>query len=1061
VITAGGPTCASCGKALPDDAKFCSQCGTPVEARAAAAEYKQVTVLFADVVHSMDIAAALGAERLREIMTDLVERCAGVVKRYGGTVDKFTGDGIMAVFGAPAALEDHASRACMAALDIQGEAGRLAVEIAERDGITLQLRVGLNSGEVIAGEIGSGALGYTTIGEQVGMAQRMESVAPSGGVMLSESTARLVEHTAMLGNPEHVQIKGASEPVAARHLLAMRAAGDIVAQTQASLVGRGWEMAAVSGILQRAIEGRGSVVSFVGPAGLGKTRLVQETATLARSLGADVITTYCESHTSDVPFHVVARLSRAGTGVADLVGDDARARVRDAARPYHIPGAVEEDLLMLDDLLGIADPAVELPKIDPDARRRRLTALINSVILTHPRPAVIVIEDAHWIDEVSESMIADFLAVIPRTRTVAVITYRPEYHGVLTRIAGTQTINLAPLTDSDASALVGELMGSHPSLEDVAETITKRAAGNPFFAEEMVRELAQRGVLDGDPGGYVCRSAATDVSVPATLQATIAARIDRLEPAAKRTLSAAAVIGARFTADLIADLDVDPEVEALVTAELVDQVRFTPRAEFAFRHPLIRAVAYESQLKSARAQLHRRLAAAIEANQAQSADEYAALIAEHLDAGGDPRAAYQWHMRAGAWSVSRDVAAAQLSWERACEIADSLPKEEPDRVSMQIAPRTMLCSNILRTGIPTARFEELRELCTDADDKRSLAIGISGLINDHMIHGRVREGADSASEQMALAESIGDTTLIVALTIPAIAVSSETGRVGDVLRWSQRVIDLAGGDALKGDLLVGSPLATALASRGSARFRLGLPGWRDDFDRALALARGTDPLAHAIVAMYKYVPAIPNGMLVADDQALREIEEALQVAEGSTSDLALGLTRLLMSVALAHRDSPRDRERGSALMEQFREMCLQERFYTIHIPVVNLYAARKRAMSGNAGGVVAMLRDAVDKLLEADQLSWVIPGTAFLVEALLARGGDADVAKAATAIERLMAASADEGVVMRDIMVMRLRALLARARGHEVEYRDLRDRYREMANSLGYEGHMAWAAAMP
>ena len=208
-LTATGLPCGSCGTALSPNSKFCNECGAPVTQATRSAEYKQVTVLFADVVHSMDIAAAVGAERLREIMTDLVNRAAVVVQRYGGTVDKFTGDGIMAVFGAPVALEDHAVRACLAALGVQEEAKRLAVEVQDRDGVDLQLRVGLNSGQVIAGEIGSGAFGYTAIGEQVGMAQRMESVAPPGGVMLSASTARLVDGAATLGEPELVRIKGA------------------------------------------------------------------------------------------------------------------------------------------------------------------------------------------------------------------------------------------------------------------------------------------------------------------------------------------------------------------------------------------------------------------------------------------------------------------------------------------------------------------------------------------------------------------------------------------------------------------------------------------------------------------------------------------------------------------------------------------------------------------------------------------------------------------------------------------------------------------------------------
>src|SRR5271163_4474789 len=208
-MTAAALVCGSCGIELPPHSKFCNECGAAVATATAPAEYKQVTVLFADVVHWMDIAAAVGTERLREIMAELADRCAAVVQRYGSTVAQWTGDGIMAVFGAPVALEDHAVRACRAALGVQEEAKRLAVDVGERDGIDLRLRVGLNSGEVIAGEIGSDPFGYAAVGEQVGMAQRMESVAPPGGVMLSASTARLVEGAASLGELELVRIKGA------------------------------------------------------------------------------------------------------------------------------------------------------------------------------------------------------------------------------------------------------------------------------------------------------------------------------------------------------------------------------------------------------------------------------------------------------------------------------------------------------------------------------------------------------------------------------------------------------------------------------------------------------------------------------------------------------------------------------------------------------------------------------------------------------------------------------------------------------------------------------------
>ncbi|MGO9152946.1 adenylate/guanylate cyclase domain-containing protein, partial [Mycobacterium sp.] len=307
-MTATGLVCSSCGIELPQNAKFCLECGAAVSTAAKPAEYKQVTVLFADVVHSMDIAAAVGAERLREIMADLADRCAAVVERYGGKVDKFTGDGIMAVFGAPVALEHHAVRACLAALGIQEETARLAAEVKNRDGIDLQLRVGLNSGQVIAGEIGSRSFGYTTIGEQVGMAQRMESVAPPGGVMLSASTARLVDGAAALDEPEIVRIKGADEPVTVYRLLSMGEQHRSATHAESNLVGRRWELSAVEGLLDRAIDGHGAVVGVVGSPGIGKSRLVREVAVLAGRRGVEVFTAFCESHTSQVPFHAVARL---------------------------------------------------------------------------------------------------------------------------------------------------------------------------------------------------------------------------------------------------------------------------------------------------------------------------------------------------------------------------------------------------------------------------------------------------------------------------------------------------------------------------------------------------------------------------------------------------------------------------------------------------------------------------------------------------------------------------------------------------------------------------------
>ena len=958
--------CRTCGIEPLENARFCHGCGSPVKDGDTRAEYKQVTVLFADVVHSMDIAATVGPERLREIMAELVDRCAAVVQRYGGTVDKFTGDGIMAVFGAPAALEDHAIRACLAALGIHEETARLAAEVNDRDGIDLQLRVGLNSGQVIAGEIGSGPLGYTAIGDQVGMAQRMESVAPPGGVMLSASTARLVDGAAALGEPQAVQIKGADQPVSAYHLLGMGERHRVVGRAESTLVGRRWEMSAVEGLLERAIDGHGAVVGVVGTPGIGKSRLVREVAAMAGRRGVEVFTAFCQSHTSQVPFHAVARLLRAATGVEGLDPQAARDRVRD-----RVPDADPEDLLLLYDLLGIADPDVELPKIDPDARRRRLTALVNAASLARTEPAVFVIEDVHWIDEVSESMLTEFLTVIPQTASLVLVTYRPEYEGALARVHGAQTIALAPLSDSETAALVSGLLGPDPSNDALGQTIAERAAGNPFFAEEIVRELAERGVLQGQTGAYVSTADVSEAKVPATLQATIAARIDRLEPNAKRTLSAAAVLGSRFTLDLLTALGVEAVVDDLLAAQLIDQVRFTRRPEYVFHHPLIRTVAYEAQLKSDRAELHRRLAAAVESRDQAAGEENAALIAEHLEAAGDLHAAYGWHMRAATWATNRDIAAARLSWERARKIADALPAEDPARAAMRIAPRTMLCITAWR-GVPelvAGYFDELRELCALAGDKASLAIAMTGLSTELMWHGRAREASRLASEQMALLESIGDPTLTIGAAYVPISIKINTGEIADALRWSQTVIDLAEGDPAKGaNLAMGSPLAGALAYRGVARYWLGRPGWREDLGDAVAMARSSDPVTHALVVAVTYGVAIGAGVLRADDGVVGEIEQALGDAEGLSGDTALGSVKFFLGVALTYRDAPADRQRGLELLEQVRDMWLRERSRLYLVPSADTYVARERARRGDRDGAVSSMRKAVDDLFQVGQL---------------------------------------------------------------------------------------------
>ena len=563
--------------------------------------------------------------------------------------------------------------------------------------------------------------------------------------------------------------------------------------------------------------------------------------------------------------------------------------------------------------------------------------------------------------------------------------------------------------------------GRTPRFDGLSQTIVDRAAGNPFFAQEIVRELAERGVLRGQPGEYISTAEVAEVSVPATLQATIAARIDRLDPKAKRTLSAAAVIGSRFTPELLTSLGTDPVLDELLNADLIDQVRFRPHSEYAFRHPLIRAVAYEAQLKSDRAEMHRRLASTIEERAPASAEENAALIAEHLEVAGDLHAAYGWHMRAATWATNRDITAARLSWERAQKIADALPAEDPNRAAMRIAPRTMLCLIAVRVHLNVAgdRFDELRQLCTAAGDKASLAIGMAGLAIDHAYQDRVREASQVASEAMALIESIGDSTLTVGLSPSLIFAKIEDAECNDVLRWSQTVIDLADGDASKGNFFIGSPLALAFTSRAIARYQLGRRGWRDDQRHGLAMTRSADPLSYAVIVTYVF-GGIPFGVLTPNDSVVHEIEDALRIAERSADDLALDFTRWTLGCALVHRQTAAERDHGEKLLAEVAELYVRRRQNLCELAIVNVYLARESARRGDRDEALPLMRAAVDHLFRDGRLlMWGVPATGVLVETLLDRGAEADVAEAEAAIERLASAPADDELVVRDIWLLR------------------------------------------
>ena len=414
-----------------------------------------------------------------------------------------------------------------------------------RDGVVLQIRVGLNSGEVVAGEIGSGAGSYTAIGHPVDIAQRMESAAAPGTVLCSLSTARLVESATRQGPVEDIVIKGMDEPVPARRLLAVESDRMVLGRSEGDFMGRDDELRSLRDLFDAR---RGRLVGIVGAPGVGKSRLMGEFTASATEQKAEVVVARCEAHTTNVAFGALSRLLQAMFGVEDLADDAARAHVADQCGDSLALGSADAQILF--EALGVADADASKPEVSVDGRRRRLVDVMARAVRSRPTRMVFVVEDAQWIDAPSDDVLAEFACTLATTTSMFVTTCRPESQGAL-RDHFDETITLAPLTDSATLRLVGQILGTDPSLAGLAARIALAAAGNPFFVEEIVRDLAGRGVLAGNRGAYRLIGEVDEIGVPATVQAVLAARIDRLPAQTKSILNAAAVIGSQFEIDTL------------------------------------------------------------------------------------------------------------------------------------------------------------------------------------------------------------------------------------------------------------------------------------------------------------------------------------------------------------------------------------------------------------------------------------------------------------------------------------------------------------------------------
>ncbi len=606
-----------------------------------AGERKQVTVLFADLKGSMELLADRDPEEARTILDPVLERMMEAVHRYEGTVNQVMGDGIMALFGAPIAHEDHAIRACYAALAMQAALRRYSDEVRRTHGLAVHVRVGLNSGEVVVRGINNDLhMDYSAIGQTVHLAARMEQLAMPGSILLTPATLRLVEGLVQVYALGPIPVKGLVEPIEVAELVGVsalrRRLQAAVGRGLTRFVGRQQELAALRQALEHAGAGHGQVVAVVGEAGVGKSRLLYEFVHSHHTPGWLVLESASVSYGKATPYVPVIDLLKRYAHVEEH--DDIRTiRAKVTGQVVTLDAALQDTgpaLLSLLDALPDDSPFLQL---DPPQRRQRTLTALKRVLLreSQVQPVLLIFEDLHWIDTETQALLDSLVESLLTARLLLLVNYRPEHqHGWGRKTYYTQ-LRLDPLPPASADELLQVLLGHDPSLASLTRLLIARAEGNPFFLEESVRTLVETGVLVGAPGAYRLAKPLDSLQVPVTVQAVLAARIDRLPPEEKRLLQTAAVIGTEVPLPLLQAIAELPEATPhrglahLQAAEFLYETRLFPEREYTFKHALTHEVAYSSLLQERRRALHARIVEALEALAGERVAEQVDRLAPH------------------------------------------------------------------------------------------------------------------------------------------------------------------------------------------------------------------------------------------------------------------------------------------------------------------------------------------------------------------------------------------------------------------------------------------------
>ena len=738
--------CSACRAPNPGANKFCHECGAPMGPKPAAGplaspesytpkhlaekiltskaalegERKQVTVLFADLKGSMELLADRDPEQARKILDPVLEHMMEAVHRYEGTVNQVMGDGIMALFGAPLAHEDHAVRACYAALRMQESVRRYADGLRRDEGVSI-LILGVNSGDVVVRAIGSDLrMDYTAVGQTTHLAARMEQLATPGSILMTADTLRLAEGSVEVKPLGPVNVKGLGGPV---DVFEMTGAGPVRTRLQASaargltrFVGRDPELEQLRQAQEQTGSGRGQVVAVVGEPGVGKSRLLYEFVRSHRAQGWRVLQSASVSYGKATSYLPVIELLRDFFGIE--ARDDTRAvQAKVTGIVLTLDRALEDAIVPLLALLDALPADDALLALEPAHRRQLTLAAIKRVLLreSQVQPLVVIFEDLHWIDTETQAGLDLLVESLPSARVLLCVNYRPEYQHAWGSKTYYRQLRIDPLARASAAELLGALLGDDFTLHRLAQVLIERTDGNPFFLEESVRALVETEALVGEPGHRRLTRAIETVQIPASVQAILAARIDRLDPEDKQLLQTAAVIGTEVPLTLLQAVADRPE-EALRSslgrlqgAEFLYESSLFPDVQYTFKHALTHEVTYASLLGPRRRDLHARIVSVTERLAPARLEEEVERLAHHAYRGEVWEQAVDYLHRAARKAASRSAhREAVVACERALEALRNL-SESRETLSRGVDLRRQLDFELFLLGEIPRALEVLEE----------------------------------------------------------------------------------------------------------------------------------------------------------------------------------------------------------------------------------------------------------------------------------------------------------------------------------------------------------------